>query len=111
MSLLDPVELPTFVDTPLFTQRVTLNGTDYVLRFDYSGREDRWYLSLLKGDGVTYLRRGIKITANWNTFRLCRLDGRPPGALFFSDVRDVAADAPTFRELGRRVVMYYAAAA
>lgn len=110
MTLADPVELPTFVDTPLFTQRVTLNGIGYVLRFDYSGREDRWYLSLLKADGVTYLRRGIKIVANWNTFRLCRLDGRPAGALFFSDVRDVNAEAPSFRDLGRRVVMYYTAA-
>lgn len=106
MSLPDPLEIPLFPDVPLYTERVTLDGSEYTLRFDYSGREDRFYLSVFDASGAA-VRRGMKVTSNWNTLRLCQTSNRPPGVLFFSDPRAADTDAPGFAELGRRVRCFY----
>lgn len=106
MSLPDPILLPLFVDTPLYTERVTLDGVEFTLRFDYSGREDRWYFAVYDAAGAK-VRSGMKITSNWNTLRLCQNEGRPAGVIVFSDPRAPNTAAPSFAELGRRVLLFY----
>ncbi len=61
-------DLPT--DTPLFTIRARLVGREYILRFDYNGREDRWYLTILDIEG-TPLRRGLKAIPGVNLLAQC----------------------------------------
>ena len=102
----DPVEIPLYPDVPLYTETVNLDGVDYLLRFDYSAKEDRWFLSVFSAAGAP-LRLGVKVLSGWNTLRLCRITGRPPGLLFASDPRSPTADAPGFADLGRRVRLFY----
>lgn len=106
MSLPDPILFPLFPDVPLYTMRVTLDGETFTLRFDYSGREDRWYLTVIDATGAR-VRSGMKITTNWNTLRLCQRGNRPKGILMFADPRRADAPAPAFADLGRSVALYY----
>ena len=102
----DPLEIPIPLDTPLYEIRVELDGTSYTLRFDYSGKEDRWYLSIRLLDGAP-VRRGLKVVAGWNVLRLCHTANRSPGVLFFSDPRSPIAPSPGFPDLGRDVRAFY----
>lgn len=106
LLLSDPVQIPIFSDTPLYTQRVTLNGSEFLLRFDYSGKEDRWYLSVFDAAGIA-VRRGVKVIPNWDALRLVATETKPRGILFFADGSRGAKSAPAFADLGRRVALFY----
>lgn len=108
MALLEPDTISLFPDTPLYTMRVSMNGVDYTLRFDYSQREDRWYLSLYAIDG-SLIRSGVKIVPSVpGVLRLFRHDARTPkGLLMFADPTSTEAEAPGFSALGRRVILLY----
>lgn len=106
INLNDPQTIPLFPDTPLYTMRVSLNGREFTLRFDYSQREDRWFLSLYDSAGSP-IRKGIKITPNVSALRLARHDPRTPrGLLAFSDTTP-RIEAPGFADLGRRISLVY----
>ena len=98
------IDLPT--DTPRFQFRTRLDGTDYVLLFDYSGREDRWYVSI-KASDETPILSGIKVVCGVPLLRNCVDSRRPAGRLIFLDLTDTEAEAPGFADLGRRVRLYY----
>lgn len=101
-------EITLFAGSPLHEQRVTLGGEDFVLRFDYSEREDRWYLSVYDAAGAS-VRRGMKVNCNWDVLRMGSATNRPAGALVFLDTtrnRD-SGEAPTFGEFGRTVKLGY----
>lgn len=102
----DPVEIPLSLDTPLYTQRVTLDGLEYQLRFDYSGREDRWYLTVLDVEGVI-LAPGVKLVANWPLLRTHLNPALPQGLLMAVDFSPLAGESPGFADLGRRVLLTY----
>lgn len=104
MSTIKEIPLPP--DTALFTIQANLSGIDYVLLFDYSGKEDRFYLSILDASGEM-LRSGIKVLCNWNVLRQWRGEGRPAGALIFSDGKETPPEGPGWGELGRSVRLYY----
>jgi hypothetical protein len=94
-------------DVPLYTIRATLNGLEYVLRFDYSQREDRWFFSLYDSTGSP-IRKGVKITSGTSALRLARYDDRTPkGVLMFADTASSSVQAPGFADLGRRVSLVY----
>jgi hypothetical protein len=99
MAALTEIDLP--VDVPLYTLRLTLEGSEFVLRFDYNGKEDRWYLSVYDGD-ANPIRRGVKIVVNQNVLRQCVHAGKPKGLLIF-----FGEENPTFSALGRIVKLYY----
>lgn len=105
MSTLTEIQIPP--DVALFSIQVNLSGVDYTLTFDYSGKEDRFYLSVQDAAGVT-LRGGIKVLCNWNILRQWRGEGRPSGALIFSDGKASAVKDPGWGELGRSVRLFYA---
>lgn len=54
--------IPTDTE-PFYTQRVTIEGSEYLLKFDYSSREDRWYLSVATID-EDFIVRGWKLVTN-----------------------------------------------
>lgn len=99
-------KIPLFPDTPLYSIRVTLSGAEYVLQFDYNGRQDRWYLHILAIDN-TRIVSNMKAVCNWDILRKCVHPLRPPGYLFFLDPQRRDAEPPGFSDLGRRVSLWY----
>lgn len=106
MSFGDPLVIPVLADTPLFSLRVQLDGVDFQLGFDYSGREDRYYLSVSDADGDLIVG-GLKVVDNW--FLLTRVaDSRRP----MGDIMALQTDGygpPGLNDIGpgRRVQMLY----
>jgi hypothetical protein len=102
----DPVEIPVSIDTPLYSQRVTLDGIEYLFQFDWNDRENRWYFSLFLIDG-TPLATGIKIVANWPLLRRFTGETIPAGVLIATDISPMNGESPTYSELGGRVKFLY----
>lgn len=101
----DPVEVPVSLDVPLYTERVTLDGQEYLLRFDWNGREGRWYLDI--GDvSENWIVRGVKLIADWPLLRRCVDPRRPPGTLMAVDFSG-AGEPPSLSDLGRSVKLIY----
>lgn len=103
-------ELTVFPETPLYEYRATLSAREYVLRFDYNEREDRWFLYLF--DAASALISGpMKIRPGVPLLRKVRWkDSCPAGeiiALDPSGTVDSPGAAPTWNELGRRVRLFY----
>jgi hypothetical protein len=84
---------------PYYTQKTKLDGRDFVLRFSYNQRIERWYLSIYD-DEDTPLRLGLKLIANWELLQHYRYDDRlPPGELWVMDLTPDGSP-PTLDELG-----------
>jgi hypothetical protein len=84
---------------PYYSQRVKLDGRDYLLRFAYNEREARWYLSLYDDEELP-LVLGLKLMTNWELLQHYHADPRvPPGELW---VMCLSGDEspPTLSELG-----------
>lgn len=100
--------IPTVLDAEYWTQKTRLDGRDYLLRFSYNQRLDRYFLDLLD-DEETPLVQGIRLVTNWPLLRHYRWDERvPPGELMAISLQtDVTP--PRFGELGegRRVELTY----
>lgn len=97
-------EIPLFPDQPSYRMTVTLSGIAFVLALDYSGRSDRWYLSVFDSQGnAIEVRRKARI--NWPMIRRSVSAARPKGALVFFDASSDLA--PGFSDLGRRVRLMY----
>lgn len=90
-------------------QRATLDGRDYVLRFDWNQRDGHWFLGIYDPNGAPIIT-GIKLVSN------CRLLGartetlRPPGELLVLDLQTPVVD-PGFVDLGARHALVYVAEA
>lgn len=92
------------VDTPCFTMKATLGESDYVLRFDYQERQDRWYLGVYTAD-MAPVALGMKVVCAWDVLRCCALSARPPGKLVFASDNEDAP--PGFADLGRSCFLMY----
>ena len=104
-----PVIVPVFPGEPLVQERVRLDNRDYIFRFDWSEREQRFYVSI-KDQDETLLLLGIKILANWGILTRSHHDLRlPPGELIPIDLEQGGAP-PTFNDFGTRVRLFYYAA-
>lgn len=103
----EPIEIPLPLDLPLFDMRTRLDGREYDLRFDWNGRERRWYLARLSSSGETIVR-GVKVIADFplllhvKSHPLC-----PPGTLIGVDFSDQRGEPPDYVDLGRRVRLLY----
>ena len=74
-------KIPTpFPDEPLVTQTTTMDGKDYILTFDWVGREQKWYLKIADADNNTIMA-GIKLVPNLKLLRTNASPARPPGDL------------------------------
>lgn len=84
------IELPLFKD-PLYSMRVRLSGRDYIVRVDWNGREERFYLSLYDNDDAPVLL-GLKLVENWPLLVRHHANAKvPPGELM---VIDANGDGP-----------------
>jgi len=102
-----PVLVRVFTEEPLYTQRVRLEGKDYVFKLDWSLREERYYLSIFDLDD-TPIKVGIKVVPNWPLLRRHRTALLPPGELFAFDLAETEApEPPTLEDFGTRVELYY----
>ncbi len=74
--------LPTFPDQPQVTMTVTLDSTQYQIRFTWRSRLRAWYWDLYTLGG-TALASGRRLSPGWDQlFGLYPESGRPPGYLF-----------------------------
>jgi hypothetical protein len=100
------LRIPVLEDTAFWTQRMTLEGTDYVLSFSWNGRAEAWFVELLDLDS-TPLLGPLKLTTNRPLFlRHHYLGTIPPGELFAFDPT-YTIDAPDYTELGTSVELFY----
>jgi hypothetical protein len=105
-----PIEIPIPPGLPLFDMRTRLEGRDYDLRFDWNGRERRWYLARFSCEGIV-IARGVKVIADfplllhYKSHPLC-----PQGTLVALDYSDQRGEPPDYVDLGTRVrVLYFPA--
>lgn len=76
------VQLIPTSDAPYYSQRVKLEGRDYLFRFAYNEREERWRLSIFD-DEESPLLLGLKLVTNWELLQHYKADTRlPPGELW-----------------------------
>lgn len=101
--------LPTLYDgTAFYRQKTTLDGVDYNLEFQWSTREERWYLTVYDSSFVL-LAGPIKVLTNWPMFQYYHdRAGFPPGELIATSVSPDDSP-PGFYDLGigRRVTLTY----
>lgn len=102
----DPLEIPVFANVPLYNQRVTLDGVEYLLKLDWTDREQRFYLSIFLTDG-TPISTGNKLVANWPLLRKCANVNKPPGILIAVDCSPNGGDPPVLSDIGIRVKILY----
>jgi hypothetical protein len=91
--------------TPHFTQRVSLDGTTYLLELQWVQRESFWYFRLATEQDVT-VTGFRKLVVDWDLLHGVIGTLRPPGRLFFLDTSGVGAEA-AFDDLGVRCLVCY----
>jgi len=103
-------QIPTSSELPLYTQRTTLDGVDYILRFDWNARSETWFLQLFDSDEVQ-LTGMIRIVLGLPLLRLHHATpGVPPGDIIAIDPAVQIGEGqvrPAFAELGSRVRLLY----
>lgn len=100
--------IPTSAGVPYFTQKTRLDGRDYVLRFAYNQRAERFSLSIYDESDAPLLL-DLWLVSNWPLLRHYRSDPRlPPGELVAVDLTGDGSPA-TLDELGegKRVELTY----
>lgn len=81
------------------SQRTRLDGRDYLLRFSFNEREERWYLSLFDEDELPILE-GLKLVCSQPLLQAYRSNPDVPrGELVVMDLTDDNSP-PTLDELG-----------
>jgi hypothetical protein len=84
---------------------VALDGVDYILRFLWNSRIQRWYLTVKSAADVDLITgRKICVDIPWASHET--IDGVPAGQLWTTDPSGSGID-PGLRELGERVVLLY----
>jgi hypothetical protein len=93
------IEIIPIYDQAFWTARVNLDGTDFILDFNWNGRLSMWLLDLKRSDD-TLLVAGIGLTINRPLFERFRyIEGMPLGELMAVDVSERIA-VPGYYDLG-----------
>jgi hypothetical protein len=101
--------IQTPIETPFWTQRVVLDGSEFFVRCEFNQREGRWYLGLADQDeSVIFAPR--KLVSDWDLLRTISDARAPRGALIATDTSGQGLDAG-FSDLGVRVLLVYFTAA
>lgn len=98
------IQIP--IGVPLYDLRVNLGGSEFSLRFDYSEKEDRWYVAVRDANDAPVVS-GRKVVPNTNLLATATGENRPRGLLFVNG----PAVAPGFAELGRTHFLFWAPSA
>jgi hypothetical protein len=92
--------------TAFFTQRVELDGVDYLLEFSYNQRADCFFVTI-KDERGEYILGPLKVVSNWPLLRWHRYEQRlPPGELWAIALNG-KPDVPGYGVLGKDVGFYY----
>ena len=102
----EPIEIPVFADTPLYKLRINLDGQDYIFRFDWNARTERWYLDIGTAS-EQWIVTGLKLVADWPILRRVSDPRRPPGNLMAVDLSPLQGEPPNLSDLGSRVKLIY----
>ena len=97
--------VPTTGKTSNYTQTVSLDGSDFILRFLWNERANHWFLTLRDAEGND-LVTGVKVVADVPFAVHDLTSGMPAGQLWTLDTTGRGLD-PALRELGDRVVLMY----
>lgn len=106
---MSPIIVPTRNDgTAYWTQRTNLDGTDYDLSFEWSTREQRWFLTLFDTSGNLLAGPG-KLLANWPLFRYVATRAGMPAGRLWCLTFGASTDPPGFDELApdARCMLWY----
>lgn len=99
--------IPTTAD-PFYSQLVTLEGTAYLLSFQYNQRENTWYMSVADAEGND-IYNGIKLVCSWPLTRQCADPNMPQGE--FMVISSTADTSPPglsdLQPSGRCVLNYF----
>lgn len=90
-------------------QRTSLDGRDYILRFEWFQRDGAWRFSIADQNDSP-IAVGIKIVTDWPLLFGVVDARRPAGQLMIIDERGEGLD-PSFSELGSRFTLVYFTAA
>lgn len=101
-----PVVIPLFAEVPLYTERVALDGVEYIFRFDWNNREQRWYMGIKDTDEAP-LVSGVKLVSETPlTFTQKYVAGLPQGEFLLLDF-ETGGVPPGFSDIGQRVELWY----
>lgn len=89
--------------------RYTLDGSVYIVTYQYNQREGRWTLDLADVDGVAIVS-GVALVPAWGLLDLVTDARRPPGSLMLLGPSGDST-IPGLSELGVLVRLYYYEAA
>lgn len=108
---MDFIQLPT-PPKPFYSQRVTLDGADFTLTFEWNMRSG-WYLSMADANDEVIFS-GTKLVVNWNLLRTVTDERKPPGMLKLIDTAtdDITGEAadPGYYDLDQRCKLIYLSA-
>jgi hypothetical protein len=99
--------VPTYAD-PSWTQSTTLEGTTFLLTFQYNERCQCYYLSIQDSEGND-IYDGVKVVCNLGLLRTCAdKDSAPAGELWVAS-NNGDLDPPDVGELalGARCTLFY----
>lgn len=88
---------------PLFDERVSLNGTDYILLFDWHNRESRWYLTIYDAQG-NVITAGIKLISGWPLYSREVSQLAPQGQFIVADPDTLP---PALADFGQRSFLLF----
>ena len=103
------LQIKTLTDgTTHYTLRTNLDGVDYQFAFDWSEREERWYLGLYTAAG-DLLCSNVKILTNWPMLSFYHYrEGMPAGELMAVSLSQDSSPPGMFDlGLGRRCELTY----
>lgn len=102
-----PFEIPFDQETgdSSFTEIVNLEGSEYVLEFDWNDRVGYWFFAL-RTEGGELIVSGKRVVTAWPLLKGVPATNRPPGELFAVDFFG-EKEAPGFEDLGNRVGLFY----
>ncbi len=80
----DILIIPTDSENSSFKMRTELEDKEFVLRFDWNGRLERWFISLMDGS-ENPLVMGMNLVTNWNLFGRFKGAAFPAGRMMLHD--------------------------
>jgi hypothetical protein len=90
---------------PYYSEKVDLDGENFILTFKWNVREEAWYFSIYQED-ETPVAVGIKLVTGWNPIRRLSGSDRPLGIFYTYDTTETDTE-PSFSTLGTQVQLLY----
>lgn len=101
----DLFAIPVSSDEPSYKIRVDLEGIDYVLRFNFNERMNRWVMGIYDAE-ETPIILGIALVVNYSLLRIYTVEGMPPGEMILFDTSEKNQECGR-NDLGNRCILVY----